>query len=179
LPTEAESAIIGSLHSLTVRCNVAQDARRDVIVPTGWADFYDATGIPAAIRTGDILRLTGHTGEDADGIYPVAVEDQIRATFRNVGLTLAAAGASWADVVEINSYHVGYRQQVEALLRIAAEFLDAPYPAWTGVGVTELFLPEALIEIRCVAVIPELSPEMPAPALPPLDPADNLGVSVF
>jgi enamine deaminase RidA (YjgF/YER057c/UK114 family) len=37
---------------------------------------------------------------------------------------------------------------------VAAEFLEDPYPAWTAVGVTELLLPEALIEISCVAVVP-------------------------
>lgn len=127
--------------------------RQDVIVPSIWADFYDETNIPAAIRTGDTLRVTGHTGEDADGTFPSAVEDQVRGTFRNIAATLAAAGADWSNVVEINSYHVGYRQQAEAVMAIAAEFLDPPYPAWTAVGVTELYVPEALIEISCVALV--------------------------
>jgi len=39
------------------------------------------------------------------------------------------------------------------LLSVAAEFLKAPYPAWTPVGVTELWPPEAVVEIRCVAVV--------------------------
>jgi enamine deaminase RidA (YjgF/YER057c/UK114 family) len=43
--------------------------------------------------------------------------------------------------------------QAEALLRVAAQFLDDPYPAWTAVGVTELIIPEALVEISCVAVV--------------------------
>jgi len=137
---------------------VADDAsksvRRDVIVPSIWADFYDATSIPAAVRTGDTLRLTGHTGEDADGSYPAGAEDQICGTFRNIAVTLAAAGAGWSNVVEINSYHVGYRQQAEAVMAVAAEFLEPPYPAWTAVGITELFLPEALVEINCVAMVP-------------------------
>jgi enamine deaminase RidA (YjgF/YER057c/UK114 family) len=55
----------------------------------------------------------------------------------------------------MNSYHVGLVQQSEALLRVAAEFLVDPYPAWTAVGVTELILPEAVVEISCVAMIPE------------------------
>jgi enamine deaminase RidA (YjgF/YER057c/UK114 family) len=58
-------------------------------------------------------------------------------------------------VVEINSNHVGLVEQSETLLRVASEFLDDPYPAWTAVGVTELILPEAVIEISCVALIPE------------------------
>ena len=39
------------------------------------------------------------------------------------------------------------------MLRVAAEFLVPPYPAWTPIGVTELWPPEAVVEIRCVAVV--------------------------
>jgi enamine deaminase RidA (YjgF/YER057c/UK114 family) len=125
---------------------------RDVLVPEVWADFYKETHIPAAVRVGDTLRLTGHTGETPDGVFSSDYETQIRQVFRNIALTLAEAGATWSNVVEINSYHVGLLNQAEAVLRIAAEFLEGPYPAWTAVGVTELILPEALVEISCVAV---------------------------
>jgi enamine deaminase RidA (YjgF/YER057c/UK114 family) len=40
------------------------------------------------------------------------------------------------------------------MLMVAGEFLDEPYPAWTAVGVTELFEPEALVEVSCEAVLP-------------------------
>jgi len=39
------------------------------------------------------------------------------------------------------------------LLRVAADFLDVPYPAWTAVGVTELWPPEAVVEISCIAIL--------------------------
>ena len=126
---------------------------REPIVPAVWADFYEETHIPAAVRVGDTLRVTGHTGETADGVFSGNAEEQIRQVFRNITLTLAEAGASWRDVVEINSYHVGLLNQAEAVLKVAAEFLEDPYPAWTAVGVTELILPEALVEISCVAVV--------------------------
>lgn len=80
-------------------------------------------------------------------------ESQIRRTFENITDTLTEAGATWADVVEIHSYHVGYRAHADVVLQVAAEFLDDPYPAWTAVGVTELFEPEALVEVSCVAVV--------------------------
>ena len=75
--------------------------------------------------------------------------------FHNIALTLDEAGVNWSNVVEMNSYHVGLLEQSEALLRVAAEFLVDPYPAWTAVGVTELILPEAVVEVSCVAMIPE------------------------
>jgi enamine deaminase RidA (YjgF/YER057c/UK114 family) len=122
-------------------------------VPAIWADFYEETHIPAAVRIGDTVRVTGHTGETADGDLSDNAEDQIREVFRNIAATLAEANTSWSDVVEINSYHVGLLSQAEAVLNVAAEFLEDPYPAWTAVGVTELIVPEALVEISCVAVV--------------------------
>jgi enamine deaminase RidA (YjgF/YER057c/UK114 family) len=62
-------------------------------------------------------------------------------------VTLAQAGSSWESVIEINSYHVGLQEQADALLEVASEFLADPFPAWTAVGVTELILPDAVIEI--------------------------------
>lgn len=126
---------------------------RRVVVPSVWRDFFEQTGIPAAVWAGNTLRLTGHTGDDPDGSYPTELEDQLRATFRNIELTLIEAGVGWSDVVEITAYHVGLLDQTELVLRVAAEFLEAPYPAWTAVGVTELYVPEALVEISCVAEI--------------------------
>jgi enamine deaminase RidA (YjgF/YER057c/UK114 family) len=127
---------------------------RNIVVPSAWREFFEQTGIPAAVWAGNTLRLTGHTGDAPDGSYPEGLEVQLRATFANIELTLTEAGLGWPDVVEINAYHVGLLDQTELVLRFAAEFLDVPFPAWTAVGVTELFVPEALVEVRCVAEKP-------------------------
>jgi enamine deaminase RidA (YjgF/YER057c/UK114 family) len=128
--------------------------RQDVVLPADWLPFYEETHIPAAVWIGDVLRLTGHTGEDADGHYPEGAEEQTRGTFRNIAATLTEAGTDWSDVVEITSYRIGLRSQEDVLLVVAAEFLEAPYPVWTDVGVTALFPPDAIVEISCVAVVP-------------------------
>jgi enamine deaminase RidA (YjgF/YER057c/UK114 family) len=126
---------------------------RDAIIPPAWTSFYEATNIPAAVRVGKLLRLTGHTGDRADGSFDEDAEAQIRQTFANIANTLAESGATWADVVEINSFHVRFADHREAELTVASEFLEAPYPAWSAVGVTELYEPEALYELRCVAML--------------------------
>ena len=128
---------------------------RDIVVSPPFAAFYQATHIPAARKVGNRLLLTGHTGDTPDGSYSDDVRDQLRQTFRNMEATLQQAGASWADVVTLNSYHVGLQAQAEALLEVAAEFLAEPYPSWTAVGVTELIDPPALVEISCEAALPD------------------------
>jgi enamine deaminase RidA (YjgF/YER057c/UK114 family) len=126
---------------------------RDAIVPPSWSEFYQATNIPAAVRIGATLRLTGHTGDRPDGSFAEEAEAQIRQSFANVATTLEACGATWADVVEINSFHVDFAGHRDAELTVAADFLEAPYPAWSAVGVTELYEPDAMYEIRCVAIL--------------------------
>jgi enamine deaminase RidA (YjgF/YER057c/UK114 family) len=123
------------------------------IVPGVWADFYEQTKIPAAVLAGDTLYVTGHTGTLDDGTFPSGDEEQIRQTFRNITATLSEAQASWDDVVEITTYHVDMAAQGDLVLEVAAEFISAPYPAWTAVGIAGLYEPEAVVEISCVAVI--------------------------
>jgi enamine deaminase RidA (YjgF/YER057c/UK114 family) len=127
-------------------------SRRAIVSPI-WAEFFADTSIPAAVRDGRTVYLTGHTGEDDDLTFSPDPEHQIRRTFLNIAQTLAEAGTDWSDVVEIASYHVGLRSQADALLTVAREFLAEPMPAWTAVGVTELWDEGSVVEMSCVAVI--------------------------
>jgi enamine deaminase RidA (YjgF/YER057c/UK114 family) len=127
------------------------ERKRTAIVSPTCEPFYEETKIPAAVRAGDQLHVSGHTGEDRHGRFSAELEDQILGTFRNLTETLTAVGADWPQVVTLTSYHVGLRGQEDTLLRVAGEFLEAPLPAWTAVGVTELWPPEALVEISCMA----------------------------
>jgi enamine deaminase RidA (YjgF/YER057c/UK114 family) len=132
---------------------MADEARRDIVVPDMWRAFFEATHIPAAVRVGNVLRLTGHTGDREDGTFSDDHQEQTRQTFRNIAVTLAAGGANWSDVVEVTSYRVQLRAHADAVLAVASEFLVSPYPAWTDVGISELFEPEAVVEISCVAIL--------------------------
>jgi enamine deaminase RidA (YjgF/YER057c/UK114 family) len=109
-----------------------------------------------ALRDGRLVFVSGHIGRDADGFLSDDPEVQMREAFRSIGETLSDLGATWADVVEITSYHVGLQGQKDALLRVHHEFIRVPpYPAWTAAGVTELFNTEAVVEISVVAVLAE------------------------
>jgi enamine deaminase RidA (YjgF/YER057c/UK114 family) len=128
-------------------------SRGVAVVSEMTAEFFQATHVPAAVRRDATVWVTGQTGTRPDGSVAATTSEQIRQTFVNVGDCLEAAGASWADVVQMNSYSVGLRQQGESLLEIAAEFLDPPFPAWTAVGVVELWEEGAEFELECVAVV--------------------------
>lgn len=65
---------------------------------------------------------------------------------------LGEAEATWADVVEMTSYHIGLREHIDILFDVHREFVAEPYPAWTAVGVTELLSKDAVVEIAVTAV---------------------------
>lgn len=126
---------------------------RAAVVSPIWAGFFEQTGVPAGVRHGTFLFVTGHTGEDDDLTFSPDTAHQIRRTFANIAQTLEAGGADWPDVVQIVSYHVGLRAQADLLIEVAHEFLADPLPAWSAVGVTELWDEGSVVEISCVAAI--------------------------
>src|SRR3954449_12294225 len=80
---------------------------------------------------------------------------QTTQAMRNVGLALAAAGASYADIVKITTFVVNYAPEQRAVISKARApfFAGGGPPASTLLGVTALALPEWLIEIEAVAVV--------------------------
>ena len=79
---------------------------------------------------------------------------QTAQVMRNVGLALAAAGATYADVVKITTYVVNYKPDHRAVIgkARAAFFANGTPPASTLVGVAALAQPDWLVEIEAVAV---------------------------
>ena len=80
---------------------------------------------------------------------------QTAQVMHNVGLALAAAGATYADIVKITTYVVAYKPEHRAIIGQARApfFPKGTPPASTLVGVTALALPEWLIEIEAVAIV--------------------------
>jgi enamine deaminase RidA (YjgF/YER057c/UK114 family) len=102
------------------------------------------------------IHTAGQVSIDEHGA-PVGVGDlaaQTAQAMRNVGLALAAAGASYADIVKITTYVVGYKPEHRVIIGKARApfFANQTPPASTLVGVTALAMPEWLIEIEAVAV---------------------------
>ena len=80
---------------------------------------------------------------------------QTAQAMRNVGLALAAAGASYADIVKTTTHVVNYKPEHRDVISKAKApfYASVTPPASTLVGVAALALPEWLVEIEAVAVI--------------------------
>jgi enamine deaminase RidA (YjgF/YER057c/UK114 family) len=127
--------------------------KRDAIFPTGRHALYEAHRYSAAIRSGDLLFVSGQVGSREDGSPEPVFEDQVRLAFANLNAVLAAAGASFDDVIDVTTFHTDPQRQFERMMAIRAEEIgDPPYPNWTAVGVT--WLAGFDFEIKAIARIP-------------------------
>ncbi len=125
---------------------------------------YDSLRFAAARRAGDALYVSGViVGRMKDeGNDVAAFKDQVRRAFRRIETTLQAAGAGFADVTMINSFHLfnspnfaGTRdEQFAAFGAVKDEFMAAPHPAWTAVGTTGLLTDGGIVEVQMIAHVP-------------------------
>jgi enamine deaminase RidA (YjgF/YER057c/UK114 family) len=125
--------------------------KSDVVVPEGMEGFYEQFHFAPAIRTGNWLRCSGQLGTDEKFVAIVEPEAQFAQAFENVKRVLAAADLDFRDVVEMTTFHVGLREHLATFLAVKDRYVAAPYPAWTAIGVVDLAVPGALVEIRVTA----------------------------
>jgi enamine deaminase RidA (YjgF/YER057c/UK114 family) len=113
--------------------------------------LYDQFHFSQAVRSGELLLCSGQIGRGADGKIPAELADEFRNAWRLVGAVLKAAGAQFSDILEYTSYHVGLHGTIGTFMKVRDEFLSEPWPAWTAIGITELAVPGAHVEIRVTA----------------------------
>jgi 2-iminobutanoate/2-iminopropanoate deaminase len=108
-----------------------------------------------AVRAGNLLFVSGCVSLDADGklVGEGDVVAQARRVFENIRLCLAAAGASFADVVKVTTFLTDISDRAR-INPVRQEFFGNVRPASTLVEVSALVLPEFLIEVEAVAVLP-------------------------
>lgn len=128
-------------------------SRREAVFPEHPHALYAIHRYSPAIRSGDLLFVSGQVGSREDGSPEPVYEDQVRVAFANLRAVLAAAGASFEDVVDVTSFHTDPEAQFERMLAVRAQELgEPPYPTWTAVGVT--WLAGFDFEIKAIARIP-------------------------
>ncbi|HEX4181718.1 MAG TPA: RidA family protein [Caulobacteraceae bacterium] len=126
--------------------------KRTLINPKPTQILYDNYHFSQATRVGDMIWVSGQVGIDTN-LRPAAdLAEQARLAFLGLKAVLEAAGSTLGDVVELTTFHIDLRGGSAEFGAVKDEFFPANYPSWTAVGVTQLAMPELLVEIRAVAV---------------------------
>lgn len=128
-------------------------SKPQTVFPAGRQALYEKYKYSAAIRTGDLLFVSGQVGSREDGSPEPVFADQVRLAFANLKAVLAAAGATLEDVVDVTTFHTDPEAQLETILAVRDEVIGAPpYPNWTAIGVN--WLAGFDFEIKAIVRIP-------------------------
>ena len=144
---------------------------REAIFPPDRHSLYSKHRYSAAVRSGDLLFVSGQVGSRSDGSPEPDFERQVAlasdnraALLRAAGGTagegsaraaavLSAAGCGLEDVVDATTFHTDPANQLETILKVRDRVIgEPPYPNWTAVGVT--WLAGFDFEIKVIARIP-------------------------
>ena len=118
--------------------------------PNGFTHVVTATGAKTIYVSGQVS-----VNEKAEVVGKGDFRAQVERTFENLRAALAAAGATFKDVVKVTYFVVGLKSEhVPVVREIRSKYLDAANPpASTLVGVAALVVPDWLIEIEVTAVV--------------------------
>ena len=126
---------------------------RDVVFPPDRHALYERHRYSPAVRSDDLLFVSGQVGSRADGSPEPDFEAQVRLAFANLEAILQAAGCGLDDIVDVTSFHTDPQSQFDTVLAVKNEvFPQPPYPTWTAIGVN--WLAGFDFEIKVIARIP-------------------------
>lgn len=111
----------------------------------------------AVVSSGRLVYIAGQVAMDSSGklVGPGDFRAQVKQTFENLKAALAASGATFDNVVKLNSYFVDAKQ-APVFREVRDQYVNvASPPVSTAVEVRRLVREEWLIEIEAVAVVPE------------------------
>ena len=127
--------------------------RREAVFPEGRQDLYSEGRYSAAIRSGNLLFVSGQVGSREDGSPEPEPEAQVRLAFENLLAVLEAGGCGFEDVVDCTMFLVDPATVLPHVFKVRDEFWgEEPYPNLTAVGVTWLY--GFNFEIKVIARIP-------------------------
>ena len=117
---------------------------RQIQEKTGWAD---------SVTAGDTVYVSGIIAFKLPA--DKSLEDAYTRAFDRLTAILGRAGVTWADVVEVRSFHTDPNAQLDAMAAVKRRYRAAPDPAWTAVGTSALLAPNGITEIALIAHVPK------------------------
>jgi enamine deaminase RidA (YjgF/YER057c/UK114 family) len=149
--------ILTTLAALALAAPAPTGARQQakVIMPENarQRQFQEEWGYADAIVSNGVVILSGVPAFHAPGESDM--EKAFTRAFEAMGKTLARAGASWDDVIQVTSVHTDVNGQIEAMVKVKNRFMTGKAPAWTAVGTNGLLQPGGIAEITLVAHLPK------------------------
>lgn len=116
--------------------------------------LYDNLHFAEAVDCDGLLLCSRIIGTGQGGEVPGDISEEFDNAWSGVTSLLKKAGADASHIVEYTSYYVGLQANMAAFMEVRDKYLSAPWPARTAIGITELAVPGAHVEIRVTAKLP-------------------------
>lgn len=119
-------------------------------------DWYEPFFISLGYRIGNVLVLSGQASisEQGEIVGEGDFDAQAGQVFANLERVLGLAGAGLADVFKVTIYLTDMAH-FPKIMELRERHFTPPYPADTIVEVRSLALPELMIEIEAMAMVPD------------------------
>ena len=116
--------------------------------PTGYTHIVEVSG------AAKMVYISGQIAFDTNGNVVGAgdMKAQAEQVFKNLNAALTAAGATFSDVVKMNTY-ITDMDKAPAVREVRARYFGDTTPASTFVKVAGLVRPELMLEIEVIAAV--------------------------
>jgi enamine deaminase RidA (YjgF/YER057c/UK114 family) len=132
--------------------NITVSERHGRQCASSGAKWEPIMGYSRAVRSGNVIAVTGCVGINADGTYPKTIGEQAARSLAIIRAAIEALGGRVEHVIRTRTY-VTDVSQWEAVARVHGEVFKDIRPATTIVEVARLIDAEALIEIEADAIV--------------------------
>ena len=128
---------------------------REIIQPKGVFNPRGKYPYEQVCRHGKHVYISGQVATDAEGnlVGKGDIAAQARQIFENLKLCLAAAGATFDDVVKLNIFSTDMDAHVPVYAPIRSQYFDNKNVPSSYVQVQRLVSPDMLMEIEAVAIL--------------------------
>ena len=96
---------------------------REAVFPSGRQALYERNRYSPAIKSNGFLFVSGQVGSREDGSPEPDLKAQVRLAFDNLNAVLAAAGCTFADVVDVTLFVVDPESKPRRYLEYPARIL--------------------------------------------------------
>lgn len=131
-------------------------SKRNAVFPNEPHALYEQHGYSPAVRSGDLLFVSGQVGARKDGTPEPDLAKQVQLAFDNLIGVLKAANSSFEDVVDVTIFMIDPDKNFETVFPVLQKnWGEKPFPTITAVGVT--WLAGFQFEIKVIVRIPSSS----------------------
>jgi enamine deaminase RidA (YjgF/YER057c/UK114 family) len=132
--------------------NITTELRAGRLTASSGSKWEPLMGYSRAVRSGNIIAVTGTVGVNSDGSYSPHLQDQTRRSLAIIRKAIEALGGTIEDVVRTRMF-VTDVSKWEEVAKVHGEVFANIRPATSIVEVARLIDKDAQIEIEADAVI--------------------------